>query len=139
MNQATSLNGQCAAGTSGRHTHKRPNTEASCTVLRNVPAHHIQRGPFAAPRMPVRSRVTCHVNCPPQEKSSGGTFTFAINHLKSKGSACTDVGDPDKGDGQGNCSGTRTQAALALIDFLKNVTNNDPNAAILTMGDLRPC
>ena len=35
-------------------------------------------------------------------------FTVAVNHFKSKGSACNDVGDPDTGDGQGNCNLTRT-------------------------------
>ncbi len=34
--------------------------------------------------------------------------TVAVNHLKSKGSDCNDVGDPDLGDGQANCNGTRT-------------------------------
>ena len=35
-------------------------------------------------------------------------FTVSVNHLKSKGSACDDVGDPDLGDGAGNCNLTRT-------------------------------
>ena len=39
--------------------------------------------------------------------ATGARFTVVVNHLKSKGSACTDVGDPDAGDGQGNCNGTR--------------------------------
>lgn len=30
-------------------------------------------------------------------KSSGANFTFVIAHLKSKGSACDSLGDPDKG------------------------------------------
>ena len=36
-------------------------------------------------------------------------FTVAVNHLKSKGSDCNDIGDPDAGDGQGNCNDTRTR------------------------------
>jgi predicted extracellular nuclease len=51
-----------------------------------------------------------------EENATGAVFTVAVNHLKSKGSACTDVGDPDAGDGQGNCNGTRTLAAEALVD-----------------------
>ncbi len=41
--------------------------------------------------------------------ATGARFTVVVNHLKSKGSAC--AGDPDAGDGQGNCNGTRTLAA----------------------------
>jgi len=40
----------------------------------------------------------------------GDRFTVVVNHLKSKGSDCNDVGDPDLGDGQGNCSQTRRKA-----------------------------
>ncbi len=36
--------------------------------------------------------------------ATGARFTVAVNHLKSKGSDCIDVGDPDTGDGQGNCN-----------------------------------
>ncbi len=43
-----------------------------------------------------------------EDMSTGARFTVVVNHLKSKGSDCVDVGDPDLGDGQGNCSRTRT-------------------------------
>ena len=46
-----------------------------------------------------------------EEIATGARFTVAVNHLKSKGSACADIGDPDAGDGQGNCNLTRTAAA----------------------------
>ena len=36
-----------------------------------------------------------------EDNLTGETFVVAVNHLKSKGSACT--GDPDLLDGQGNC------------------------------------
>ena len=49
---------------------------------------------------------------------TGSVFTVAVNHLKSKGSDCNDVGDPDLGDGAGNCNATRTAAAEALVDWL---------------------
>ena len=50
--------------------------------------------------------------------ATGARFTIAVNHLKSKGSDCNDVGDPDLLDGQGNCSQTRKAAAEALVDWL---------------------
>ena len=53
-----------------------------------------------------------------EEIATGERFTVAVNHLKSKGSDCEDVGDPDTGDGSGNCNGTRTLAAQALVDWL---------------------
>ena len=52
-------------------------------------------------------------------------ITIDVNHLKSKGSACDDIGDPDTGDGQGNCNHTREQAASAIVDWLAG----DPRAA----------
>jgi hypothetical protein len=59
-----------------------------------------------------------------------------VNHLKSKGSDCNDVGDPDVGDGAGNCNLTRTAAAEALADWM----NNDPTGTgvdrSLIIGDL---
>ncbi|HMT20087.1 MAG TPA: ExeM/NucH family extracellular endonuclease, partial [Promineifilum sp.] len=57
-----------------------------------------------------------------EEVGTGARFTVAVNHLKSKGSACS--GDPDTGDGQGNCNVTRTNAAQALVDWLAT----DPTA-----------
>src|SRR4030095_9067327 len=53
-----------------------------------------------------------------RDNSTGRKFTVVVNHLKSKGSDCNDVGDPDTGDGQGNCSQTRKAAALALVDWI---------------------
>ena len=58
---------------------------------------------------------------------NGQEFTVAVNHLKSKGSAC---GEANEGaDGQGNCNVSRTRAAQALVEFL-----NDEQTIIL--GDL---
>ena len=51
-----------------------------------------------------------------QDLATGARFTVVVNHLKSKGSACP--GDPDTGDGQGNCNQTRRAAAQALVDWL---------------------
>jgi predicted extracellular nuclease len=67
--------------------------------------------------------------------SGGAAVTVVVNHLKSKGSACDDVGDPDLFDGAGNCNITRTLAAEALVDW----TAADPtgfDAPSLIIGDL---
>jgi predicted extracellular nuclease len=67
---------------------------------------------------------------------SGERFTVAVNHLKSKGSACDDINDPDVGDGQGNCSRTRTEAAAALIDHLATDPTGSGDEDRLIIGDL---
>ena len=59
-----------------------------------------------------------------------------MNHLKSKGSACDDVGDPDTGDGQANCAGTRTLAAEALVDWLASDPTGTGETDALILGDL---
>jgi uncharacterized protein len=71
-----------------------------------------------------------------EENSTGERFTVAVNHLKSKGSACTDVGDPDAFDGQGNCNGTRTNAAKALVDWLATDPTGSGDPDFLIIGDL---
>ncbi|MGI8823811.1 MAG: ExeM/NucH family extracellular endonuclease [Acidimicrobiia bacterium] len=71
-----------------------------------------------------------------EENATGERFTVAVNHLKSKGSDCLDVGDPDTGDGQGNCNLTRTAAAEALVDWLASDPTGSGDPDILIMGDL---
>ena len=71
-----------------------------------------------------------------EENATGSRFTVAVNHLKSKGSACDDVGDPDAGDGQGNCNGTRTLAAQALVDWLATDPTGSGDPDFLIIGDL---
>ncbi len=71
-----------------------------------------------------------------EEVGTGARFTVAVNHLKSKGSACTSDGDPDTGDGQGNCNVTRTNAALALVDWLATDPTGSGDPDFLIMGDL---
>ena len=70
------------------------------------------------------------------EIASGEKFTVGVNHLKSKGSACDSIGDPDTGDGQGNCNLTRTAAATAIVNYLATdpTGSNDPDFMII--GDL---
>jgi predicted extracellular nuclease len=71
-----------------------------------------------------------------EEVGSGARFTVVVNHFKSKGSACNDVGDPDTGDGQGNCNLTRTAAAQALVDWLATDPTGSGDADFLIIGDL---
>ena len=65
-----------------------------------------------------------------------GVVTIAINHLKSKGSDCNDVNDPDTGDGQGNCNFTRTHAAQALTNWLSHNPTGVNDGDYLIIGDL---
>ena len=63
-------------------------------------------------------------------------ITVDVNHLKSKGSGCEDVGDPDTGDGQGSCNQTRAQAAKALVDWLATDPTGSGSTDTLVIGDL---
>ena len=68
------------------------------------------------------------------EDADGAVFTVVVNHLKSKGSGCG-PGD-DSTVGAGNCDGTRTAAAEALVDWVATdpTGSGDPDALII--GDL---
>lgn len=70
------------------------------------------------------------------ENSTGERVTVAVNHLKSKGSDCNDVGDPDIGDGQGNCNLTRLAAAEALAAYLATDPTGSGSNRYLIIGDL---
>lgn len=67
---------------------------------------------------------------------TGAVFTAVVNHFKSKGSDCNDVGDPDTGDGSGNCNRTRTMAAEALVDWLDMDPTGSGDDDFLVIGDL---
>jgi hypothetical protein len=72
-----------------------------------------------------------------EEQATGERFTAAVLHLKSKGSDCLAVGDPDLGDGQGNCNRTRQLAAAAVVDVLASmVASGDADPDVLVLGDL---
>ena len=71
-----------------------------------------------------------------EEVATGERVTVAINHLKSKGSDCDELGDPDLHDGQGNCNGTRTSAAAALARYLATDPTGAGDPDILIIGDL---
>jgi hypothetical protein len=68
--------------------------------------------------------------------ATGARFTVVVNHLKSKGSDCNAVGDPDTGDGQGNCNLTRTAAANALVNWLAADPTGSGDPDFLIIGDL---
>lgn len=70
------------------------------------------------------------------ENATGERFSVVVNHLKSKGSSCAGVGDPDLGDGQGNCNLTRTRAAEALADWLAGDPTSSDDPDFLIIGDL---
>ncbi len=70
------------------------------------------------------------------EKATDEKFTVVVNHFKSKGSSCDDMGDPDMGDGQGNCNGVRTQASEELVAWLATDPTASGNDKFLIIGDL---
>jgi len=70
------------------------------------------------------------------EVASGEIFTVSVNHLKSKGSNCDALSDPDTGDGQGNCNLTRTKAATALANYLATDPTSSGDGDFLIIGDL---
>ncbi|WP_185994656.1 ExeM/NucH family extracellular endonuclease [Nocardioides campestrisoli] len=68
-----------------------------------------------------------------RENDGGEVFTVVVNHLKSKGSAC-DV--PDAGDGQGNCTQVRVNAATELAEWLAGDPTGTGDPDTLILGDL---
>ena len=64
--------------------------------------------------------------------ATGGVFVADINHLKTKGSACS---VPDAGDGQGNCNAARTVAANALATWLASDPTGTGDQDVLLVGD----
>ncbi len=65
----------------------------------------------------------------------GERLTVLALHLKSKGSDCDLAGDPDIGDGQGNCSSTRSLAAAAIIDWVATDPTGSGDPDFLVIGD----
>lgn len=71
-----------------------------------------------------------------EDNANGGQVTVVVNHLKSKGSSCDDVGDPEDPNGQGNCNGVRTDAAMALADWAAGDPTDTGSENTLIIGDL---
>jgi predicted extracellular nuclease len=84
-------------------------------------------GAFAAQNRPPMAQTFQQIN-------GGGKLTVVVNHFKSKGSVCT--GDPDTGDGQGNCNLTRVNAANDLTSWLATDPTGSGDTDFLVVGDL---
>lgn len=69
------------------------------------------------------------------QMSNDAVVSVVINHLKSKGSACDSDGDPNLGDGQGNCNATRNDAAAALADWVATDPTDSGDTDYLVVGD----
>ncbi len=67
--------------------------------------------------------------------SNDAVLTVVVNHLKSKGSSCEADGDPNTGDGQGNCNGTRTSAAAAIGRWIATDPTGSGDDDFLVIGD----
>jgi Ca2+-binding RTX toxin-like protein len=67
-----------------------------------------------------------------EQISTGEVFIVDVNHLKSKGSACT---APDAGDGQGNCNQVRVNAATELMTWLAGDPTGTGDPDVLLIGD----
>ena len=68
--------------------------------------------------------------------ANDAVVTVIVNHLKSKGSTCDSDGDPNLGDGQGNCNLARTSAATAMADWLAGDPTSSGDDDFLIVGDL---
>jgi hypothetical protein len=68
--------------------------------------------------------------------STGAVLTVAVNHLKSKGSSCDLINDPNTNDGQGNCNITRREAAAAIADWISSDPTSSGDNDFLIIGDL---
>jgi predicted extracellular nuclease len=105
------------------------------------PAVVLALGDFAILDQSVDARFIDSKNRPALAQTfmsleTAGRFTVAVNHLKSKGSDCNELDDPDNGDGQGNCNLTRSQAAGALVDWLATNPTGYGDGDKLIIGDL---
>ena len=98
-------------------------------------------GNFALLDRGVDSRFNDDRNRPSLAQSftvdtTGAVFSVVVNHLKSKGSSCDSDGDPNLGDGQGNCNLTRTSAATALADWVATDPTGSGDSDYLIIGDM---
>ncbi len=140
QNLTDALNAAVGAGTYSFVPTGTIGTDAIKVALLYKPATVTPAGDFALLEASVDPRFIDTKSRPALVQTfddvDGERFTVAVNHFKSKGSSCDDVGDPDAGDGQGNCNGTRTQAAAALVDFLATDPTGSGDPDVLIVGDL---
>jgi len=140
-NLVESLNTALGAGTYDYVSTGPIGTDAIKVALIYKPATVSLVGDFAILDSSVDARFIDTKNRPAlaqsfMDNSTGGIFTVAVNHLKSKGSDCNDLDDPDLGDGAGNCNITRTLAAQALVDWLATDPTGSGDSDLLIIGDL---
>ena len=135
------LNDVVGAGTYAAIHTGRLGTDAITTALIYKPAEVAPVGPFAVldstvdPDFRANNRPALAQTFTDLEV--GGEVTVVVNHLKSKGSDCDAFGDPDTGDGQGNCNLTRVAAAEALAEWLEgDPTRQGTVGRELIIGDL---
>ncbi len=134
------LNDEVGAGTYDYVETGTIGTDAITTALIYKPANVAPEGDFAILDSSVDERFLDEKNRPVlaqtfEEKATGESVTVAVNHLKSKGSSCEDVGDPDD-EVQGNCNGVRTDAAEAMVDWLATDPTGTGSDNVLITGDL---
>ncbi len=116
-------------------------TDAIKTALIYKPAKVSQLGSFAVLDSSYDPLFLDDYNRPVlavtfMDNFSGQGFTVAVNHLKSKGSDCNDVGDPDLGDGAGNCNITRANAAMVEVNWLASDPTGTGVKSTIIIGDL---
>lgn len=116
-------------------------TDAIRQAIIYQPASVTPVGAFAVLDASVDPRFDDEKNRPAlaqsfEENATGAIVTIAINHFKSKGSNCDSLGDPDTGDGSGNCNLTRAAAASALVDWLAGDPTDSGDSDMLIIGDL---
>jgi predicted extracellular nuclease len=68
--------------------------------------------------------------------ANGARLSIVVSHLKSKGSSCETDGDPNTGDGQGNCNLARVTAAAALADWIATDPTGSGDPDYLLIGDM---
>ena len=71
-----------------------------------------------------------------QSNANGGRFTMVVVHLKSKGSACTALGDADQKDGQGAGWQARLNAAKQIHNWLATDPTGTAEQDVVVMGDM---
>ncbi|ABC33190.1 predicted extracellular nuclease [Hahella chejuensis KCTC 2396] len=65
-----------------------------------------------------------------------GKITVVVNHFKSKGCTNAEGDNQDQGDGQGCYNAKRSEAAVALADWLASDPTGAEDADVLIIGDL---
>jgi predicted extracellular nuclease len=116
-------------------------TDEITTALIYKPAAVTPQGAFASLDTADDPRFLDDFNRPALAQTfastaTGETVTVVVNHLKSKGSGCEEVGDPADPNGQGNCNGVRTEAAAAMADWLSGDPTGQGAGRELIIGDL---